>query len=168
MNPGTPDVPETSAAPEPPTASATPSAPKTPTAPETHAAPAGEIIRCRLSSSEIYPGTERDYWIYVPATYRGDKPACLYLDMDCIHYDAPAVFDRMIADGELPVIIGVFMASGAVNDEQGNPVRFNRSNEFDRIDERFADFVERELLPDAERRTTADGRSGCRKTPTTA
>ena len=99
MNPGTPDVPETSAAPE------------TPTAPETHAAPAGEI----------YPGTERDYWIYVPATYRGDKPACLYLDMDCIHYDAPAVFDRMIADGELPVIIGVFMASGAVNDEQGNP-----------------------------------------------
>ena len=116
MNPGTPDVPETSAA------------------PETHAAPAGEIIRCRLSSSEIYPGTERDYWIYVPAAYRGDKPACLYLDMDCIHYDAPAVFDRMIADGELPVIIGVFMASGAVNDEQGNPVRFNRSNEFDRID----------------------------------
>ena len=79
--------------------------------------------------------------------------------MDCIHYDAPAVFDRMIADGELPVIIGVFMASGAVNDEQGNPVRFNRSNEFDRIDERFADFVERELLPDAERRTTADGRA---------
>ncbi|WP_418974895.1 alpha/beta hydrolase-fold protein [Alistipes finegoldii] len=159
MNPGTPDVPETSAAPETPTASATPSAPKTPTAPETHAAPAGEIIRCRLSSSEIYPGTERDYWIYVPATYRSDKPACLYLDMDCIHYDAPAVFDRMIADGELPVIIGVFMASGAVNDEQGNPVRFNRSNEFDRIDERFADFVERELLPDAERRTTADGRA---------
>ena len=46
-----------------------------------------------------------------------------------------------------------------MNDEQGNPVRFNRSNEFDRIDERFADFVDRELLPDAERRTTADGRA---------
>lgn len=126
---------------------------------ETSAVPAGEIIQCRLSGSAIYPGTERDYWIYVPAAYRGDRPACLYLDMDCIHYDAPAVFDRMIADGELPVIIGVFMASGAVNDEQGHPVRFNRSNEFDRIDERFADFVERELLPDVERRTTADGRA---------
>ena len=126
---------------------------------ETSAVPAGEIIQCRLSGSAIYPGTERDYWIYVPAAYRGDRPACLYLDMDCIHYDAPAVFDRMIADGELPVIIGVFMASGAVNDEQGHPVRFNRSNEFDRIDERFADFVERELLPDVERHTTADGRA---------
>lgn len=129
---------------------------------ETSAVPAGEIIQCRLSGSAIYPGTERDYWIYVPAAYRGDRPACLYLDMDCIHYDAPAVFDRMIAGGELPVIIGVFMASGAVHDEQGNPVRFNRSNEFDRIDERFADFVERELLPDVERRTTADQKHGSR------
>ena len=27
-------------------------------------------------TSKIYPATTRDYWIYVPAQYKAEKPAC--------------------------------------------------------------------------------------------
>ena len=27
-------------------------------------------------TSKIYPGTVRDYWVYVPAQYKPDKAAC--------------------------------------------------------------------------------------------
>ena len=27
--------------------------------------------------SKVFPGTVRDYWVYVPAQYDGKKPACV-------------------------------------------------------------------------------------------
>src|SRR4029078_13549075 len=32
--------------------------------------------------SKIYPGTVRDYWVYVPAQYKPDKPACTMVFQD--------------------------------------------------------------------------------------
>jgi len=32
--------------------------------------------------SKIFPGTERDYWIYVPAQYDSSKPACVMVFPD--------------------------------------------------------------------------------------
>jgi gluconolactonase len=37
--------------------------------------PEGKIEGPFQLKSKIYPGTERDYWIYVPAQYKADKPA---------------------------------------------------------------------------------------------
>ena len=33
-------------------------------------------------TSKIFPGTVRDYWVYVPAQYTPDKPACVMLFED--------------------------------------------------------------------------------------
>jgi enterochelin esterase family protein len=33
-------------------------------------------------ASKIYPGTVRDYWIYVPSQYDPHKPACVMIFQD--------------------------------------------------------------------------------------
>lgn len=119
----------------------------------------GEVITCEFVSTVFYPGTKRTYWVYIPRAYRSGQPACLYVGMDGISFDAPTVFDNLIATGEMPVTIGVFVSSGTVYDRDGEPVRFNRSNEFDRTDDTFVRFLAEELLPDAENRQTSDGRT---------
>src|ERR1700738_713457 len=65
--------------------------------------PKGELIKVSFGKSKIYPGTWRDYWIYVPAQYSPDKPACLYLNQDGIQMKAPTVFDNLIDKKEMPV-----------------------------------------------------------------
>ncbi|HAH25254.1 MAG TPA: hypothetical protein DCL77_16115 [Prolixibacteraceae bacterium] len=119
---------------------------------------AGEIIERRFSDSKLYPGTQRTYWIYIPKAYVPEKPACLYVCMDGIQYNAPTVFDHLIASGEMPMTIGVFVGSGQVANDKNQPLRFNRSNEFDKTDDTFVRFLLEELLPDAEKQITKDGR----------
>ena len=59
-------------------------------------------------------GTAREYWVYVPAQYKPDKPACVFVCQDGIRYEAPTVFDNLINKKEMPVTIGVFVAPGVV------------------------------------------------------
>lgn len=118
----------------------------------------GEVLKRTFSESEIYPMTTRDYWIYIPAAYDASKPACLYVCLDGVDFNAPTVFDNLIATGEMPVTIGVFVRSGVVRDADGGVIRYNRSNEFDRTDGTFARFLIEELLPEVERQTASDGR----------
>jgi len=40
-----------------------------------HNIPKGDIKGPFVWKSKIYPGTERDYWIYVPQQYDATKPA---------------------------------------------------------------------------------------------
>lgn len=118
----------------------------------------GEVLKRSFDSSKIYPMTTRDYWIYVPASYDAPQPACLFVCLDGITYNAPTVFDNLIASGQMPVTIGVFVNPGVVRDANGGVIRYNRSNEFDRTDGTFARFLIEELLPEVERQTTSDGR----------
>ena len=118
----------------------------------------GEVIKRSFNESKIYPMTSRDYWIYVPAAYDASKPACLFVCLDGVQYNAPTVFDNLIATGQMPVTIGVFVNPCVVRDAEGGVIRYNRSNEFDRTDGTFARFLIEELLPDVERQTTTDGR----------
>src|SRR5262249_28981209 len=76
--------------------------------------PKGEVIKRSFENSKIFPGTYRDYWIYVPAQYTPDKPACLYVNQDGIQWSAPTVFDNLIHKKEMPVTIGVFIMHGKV------------------------------------------------------
>ncbi len=119
----------------------------------------GEIIQFTLDDSHIYPGTERQILVYVPQQYTGDKPACLLVCMDGILYDATTVMDNLIASGEMPVTIGVFVNPGVVYDAEGEVVRYNRCKEFDATDDLFVTFIETEVLPKVEGMQTASGKT---------
>jgi len=122
--------------------------------------PKGEVLKFTFDKSKIFPGTTRDYWIYVPAQYKPDTPACLYVQQDGIRFAAPTVFDNLIQKKELPIIVAVFVAPGVVKAADGNTAldRFNRSYEYDGLGDAYARFLNDELLPDVETRETSDGR----------
>src|SRR6476661_4203413 len=121
--------------------------------------PKGEVTRYTFDQSKIFPGTVRDYWVYVPKQYDPAKPACLHVNQDGVQFNAPAVFDQLIHDKEMPVVIGVFVRPGVVKAPSGAALdRFNRSYEYDGLGDNYARFLLDELLPEVETRTTADGR----------
>jgi len=122
--------------------------------------PTGETTKYSFANSRIFPGTVRDYWIYVPREYRADKSACLVVDQDDVQFHAPAVFDRLIHDGQMPVTIAVFVAPGKVKALSPAALdRFNRSYEFDTLGDSYVRFLLEELLPEVEKKTAGDGRA---------
>lgn len=122
--------------------------------------PKGEVTKYTFDNSQIYPGTTRDYWVYVPQQYDPAKPACVHVNQDGIQFNAPAVFDELIHKKELPVIIGVFIMHGRVKALSPDALdRFNRSYEYDGLGDSYAQFVLDELLPEVEKKTTSDGRA---------
>src|SRR5579859_1289513 len=53
-------------------------------------------------TSKVFPGTVRDYWVYVPAQYDGQTPACVMVFQDGGSYvndkgdfRTPVVFDNL-------------------------------------------------------------------------
>ena len=76
--------------------------------------PKGEVKKYTFEKSKIFPGTVRDYWVYVPKQYDPARPACVYVNQDGIQYKAPEVFDQLIHKKEMPVTIGVFVMHGRV------------------------------------------------------
>jgi len=125
------------------------------------AIPKGEVLHCSFDRSSVFPGTQRDYWIYIPAEYKPDRPACVYVNQDGIQWNAPAVFDTLIYRGEMPVVIGVFVQPGRVvaGDTSVSLDRFNRSFEYDGLGDAYVRFVLDELLPDVEKHQASDGRA---------
>ncbi len=122
--------------------------------------PKGELIKFEFAQSKIFPGTTREVTIYVPKQYDGTKPACVYVNQDGVQWNAPVVFDNLIAKGDMPVTIGVFARPGVVKALDGNTAldRFNRSLEYDGMGPDYANFLLNELLPAVEQKTTTDGR----------
>jgi gluconolactonase len=122
--------------------------------------PKGELLKLSFDSSKIFPGTTRDYWIYVPAQYHPEQPACVYINQDGIQWNAPTVFDNLIYRKEMPVTIGIFIMPGIVKTtEPSNALsRFNRSFEYDGLGDAYARFLLQEILPEAEKHHTSDGR----------
>ena len=131
--------------------------------------PHGEFLHAQITDSKIYPGTENDFQIYVPAQYNPAHPACLLLKLDGLGDYEATVLDNLIAKKELPVIIGVGLNPGTVwkdpvrTNQAGTlnrrAVRFDRSYEFDSMNDHFPDFVLTELLPAVQKLKTRDGRA---------
>jgi gluconolactonase len=123
------------------------------------APPKGEVTKYTFDQSKIFPGTVRDYWIYVPKQYDPDKAACLHVNQDGIQFNAPAVFDELIHKKEMPVTIGVFVTPGRVKAPSDKALdRFNRSYEYDGLGDAYARFLLDELLPEVEKKVASDGR----------
>lgn len=122
--------------------------------------PKGELLTFEFADSKLYPGTTREVTVYVPRQYTPDKPACVYVNQDGIQWEAPTVFDNLIARGELPVIVGVFVKPGVAKaaDPARAQDRFNRSYEYDSMSDVYARFLLEELLPRVETMSARDGR----------
>jgi len=122
--------------------------------------PKGEILKFVFDSSTIFPGTWREYWIYIPAQYDASTPACVYVNQDGIQWNAPVVFDNLIYSKAMPVTIGVFVNPGIVKAREDSALnRYNRSFEYDGLGDAYARFILNELLPEVEKKKTSDGRA---------
>src|SRR5262249_31437591 len=99
--------------------------------------------------SKIFEGTTRDWWVYVPAEYKAENPACVMVFQDgqnAKNY-APIVFDNLIAKGEMPVTIAIFIQPGFKIVGGGS----NRSYEYDTLSDSYARFLLEEILPEVEK-----------------
>jgi gluconolactonase len=112
----------------------------------------GRTLSFEIKNSKVFPATTRKITVYVPAAYHGDKPACVYVGLDGLGFNAATVFDNLIAKHEMPVAIAIGVASGEV--PSANPPenpRFDRSFEFDSRSDKLASFLLEEVMPEVER-----------------
>jgi enterochelin esterase family protein len=127
--------------------------------------PAGRVIPHLGCSSEVFPGTTRDWYVYVPSQYDRSQPCHLLVFQDGIGYlqepglqhqvaglsddagsvQAATLLDNMIHTGAAPVTIAVFINPGS------NPgYAAQRSLEYDTCDGTYARFLAEEILPQVE------------------
>lgn len=123
------------------------------------APPKGELRVGTFAASRVYPGTTREYQVYVPAQYDPTRPACLLVCFDGAGFfnpkgaiKLPTILDELIARREIPVLIAVGVNPGVVpSAEPGAPPRNHRSLEYDSLGDANARFLLEELLPVATR-----------------
>lgn len=117
--------------------------------------PEGTVTTGTFTSQKIYPGVNYSYSLYVPAQYDENTPAnfMVFQDGGMIEACASAttVLDNMIAEGEMPVTIALFINAGDCG--PGLPIygasfgTNNRSIEYDSVDDLYAKFLIDELMP---------------------
>jgi enterochelin esterase-like enzyme len=124
---------------------------------EVQAVPRGEVRQASFTTSNVFPGTTRDYFVYIPKQYDANKPACLMVFFDGAGFmrkdgafRVPVVFDNLIANRQMPVTIAVGINPGIIPAAlPGAKPRNNRSLEYDSLGDANARFLLDELLPQA-------------------
>ncbi len=117
--------------------------------------PQGKLTK-HTWQSQIFAGTTRDYWVYVPAQYDAAKPAAVMIFQDgagCVNptgsIRVPTVFDNLIHRKEMPVTIGIFINPGVFpNADAKTPGRSNRAFEYDTLSDQYTRFLLEEILPE--------------------
>jgi len=118
--------------------------------------PPGKVVKSNFADSRIFPGTVRDYYVYVPAAYDPATPACVMIVQDGLahitqerRWQIPTVLDNLIHRREIPVCIGIFINPGVIPvSTPGAKPRNNRSFEYDSLSDRYARFLLEEILPE--------------------
>src|SRR5262245_3410310 len=112
-------------------------------------APRGQVSK-HTWQSQIFPNTTRAYWVYVPAQYTPQHPAAVMVFQDGAAYvndrgdfRTTVVFDNLIHKKQMPVTVGIF-----INPGQNPQERYQRSVEYDTLSDRYARFLEKEILPE--------------------
>lgn len=136
--------------------------------------PQGKVISMPKWQSKIFAGTERDWWIYVPAQYQATKPAGVMVFQDGHDYvnlkgnwRVPTVFDNLIHRGEMPVTIAIFLNPGHNGKSKIESAwrSSNRSFEYDSLGDQYARFLLEEILPEVKRQYSLtddpEGRAIC-------
>jgi enterochelin esterase family protein len=123
--------------------------------------PKGEIRGPFVIPSNVYPGTQHTYWVYVPQQYDPKVPASLMVFQDGQAFKderadmrAQNVMDNLIYRREIPVMIGVFINPGRTPEqkepspENGWGDGFtNRGTEYNTPDDKYARVITEELMP---------------------
>lgn len=113
------------------------------------------MFSVKSEDTKLYPGVngpyERKVWVYVPAGYTPGKELPLMVDHDgsdraVIQTQLIAVMDNLIAEKRLPMMAAVFIANGG--DVRGHS---ERSLEYDTVSGKYAEYIEHEILPLAEK-----------------
>ncbi len=115
--------------------------------------PAGTVTTHRHTGTLVYPGVSRDVSVYLPADPARIGPLALMVFQDGAMYLGPdvgaaTVFDNLIAAGEMPPCVGLFVQPGEPG--PGLPVyggTGNRSVEYDSLGDDYARFLIDELVP---------------------
>jgi enterochelin esterase-like enzyme len=115
--------------------------------------PTGQLYRFRWKSHTVYPGVERNVWLYLPKGVEAREGVKLLVCQDGPSYFGPlvnatTVLDNLIDRGDIPMTAGLFVAPGESG--PGNPVYGgddNRSLEYDSVTDDYARFLVDELFP---------------------
>lgn len=122
--------------------------------------PSGQLMRFRWTSHSVYPGVERDVWLYLPHRVDRQRDVKLLVFQDGSSYFGPlvnatAVLDNLIHRGEIPMTAGLFVNPGETG--PGIPLwggDDNRSLEYDTVNGDYATFLVDELFPVVRRRVS--------------
>jgi enterochelin esterase-like enzyme len=120
----------------------------------------GKLIGPLEFKSRIIEGTVRRYWIYVPVGYDAKDPPNLLVFQDGQRatnpqgpLNIPVVLDNLIAKGEIPKTIGIFITPGNTGTEHypdnlgtGNPN--HRAPEYDAVNDTYARMLIDEIMPE--------------------
>src|SRR3989442_156406 len=122
--------------------------------------PKGEIRGPYTLPSNVYPGTQHTYWVYVPAQYDPAVPAALMVYQDGQAFKdengavrAQNVMANLIYRREIPVMIGVFINPGRTPAQpEPTPQNWgdgttNRPTEYNTLDDKYARVITEELMP---------------------
>jgi len=111
--------------------------------------PEGTVTKHTWDGSKVYPDTEHEYWVYVPAQYTETEPACVMVFQDGQSYvseegpvRASIVFDNLIHKGEMPVTIGIF-----INPGKKGTAYDQREFQYVTISDTYARFLLEEMIP---------------------
>jgi enterochelin esterase family protein len=119
--------------------------------------PRGTITKHEWASEIFFKGTTtRDYWVYVPAQYDPQTPIGIMVFQDGQMYMAddgafrvPIVFDNLIHQQRIPVLMGLFVNPGHVGPRPAEPgPSNNRSLEYDTLSDDYARFLIEDLIPE--------------------
>ena len=124
--------------------------------------PHGTVEDMPPFESKIFNNTTRNWSIYVPAQYNKATPAALMIFQDGHSYKdvngrwrVPVVFDNLIAKGDMPPTIAVFIDPGhdKTKDKPQSPWRSSsRSFEYDSLGDAYARFILEEIIPTVEQK----------------
>ncbi len=122
--------------------------------------PKGKFSDPRIIPSQVFPGTQHTYIVYVPAQYDPAQPAALMVFNDGQammaepgSVQAHHVLDNLIYRREIPVMLGVFINPGRRPDQpEPTPKDWgdrttNRGPEYNAPDENYARVIVEELMP---------------------
>ncbi|MDP4646167.1 MAG: esterase family protein [Akkermansiaceae bacterium] len=123
----------------------------------------GDVAKGTLSEfvfedSKVFPGTKRTIHLYLPANHDPEKETAIMVFQDgrvFVKADGPfripTVFDNLIAAGDMPPVIGIFIDPGQFTDAErqkaSNKGKGNRSFEYDTLSADYATFLIDEILP---------------------
>jgi enterochelin esterase family protein len=129
---------------------------------QVNGAPKGQLLGPTIySQTGTYTGWDKwkfTYWVYVPAQYKPGHPAALMIFQDGLKYNGdqvatparfntPTVFDNLIAEGSMPVTIGLFIDPGTNDGHHVGGGDGGRSRQYDTANDQYGKFLLTELIP---------------------